>query len=180
MPLTILTSKISPMKILLTTLLFLCFAFAQAQEFEVPENVWLEAASDYPKYEEAVLAGIQWLEDTPVLEQVEKRQKTSAFLMSYMSGTPNFSINIFPFQMKIVESSPHLLMAFLGGWTRFALENPAEKDNALLTNKAAFQSLMNVYEINKNKGIKKEKKIEKLLKLDDAALEKWIARELGT
>lgn len=157
-----------------------CFAFIQAQEFEVPKQVKLEAALDYVQYEETVIAGINWLEETPVLEQVQKRQETGAFLMSYMTGTPAFSIAIFPFQMELTEKNPPLLMAFLGGWTRFALENPAEKDDALLANKAGINSIIKVYTANKGNGMKKDKKVEKLLKMDEAALEKWISKELGT
>ncbi|UJH90910.1 hypothetical protein LZ575_19760 [Antarcticibacterium sp. 1MA-6-2] len=45
--------------------------------------------------------------------------------------------------------------------------------------KLSFKSLLKVYAMNKEKRLKKDKKVEKLLKMDDAALEKWITKELG-
>lgn len=96
-----------------------------------------------------------------------------------MSGAPDFSIVVLPFQMDLTESNPDLLMSFLGGWTRFAIENPSHKDNELMANKAGIQSLLKVYAMNKGNGIKKDRKVEKLLKMEDAGLEKWIASNLG-
>jgi len=161
-------------------LLFIGFCgIITAQEFEVPKQVKLEQPEDYAQYKSAVLAGIAWLENTPVQNDEVKRKETSAFLMKYMSGAPDFSIAIMPFQMNLVETNPELLMSFLGGWTRFALENTGQKDNALMANKAGIQSLLKVYEINRGNGMKKDKKIEKLLKMEDAALEKWIVAGLG-
>lgn len=151
-----------------------------AQEFEVPQQVKLEKPEDYSQYKQAVLSGITWLENTPVQNDKVKRESTSAFLLKYMSGTPDFTIAVMPFQMDLIEANPDLLLSFLGGWTRFALENPVQKDNALMANKAGIQSLMKVYVLNKGNGMKKDKKIERLLKMDEATLERWIIAKLGT
>ncbi len=170
------------MKTIKHTFMFLFLAIygiSTAQEYEVPKDVKLDKAEDYVKYKPAVLKAIYWLENTPVQQEEAKRQATSSFLMKYMSGAPDFSIMIMPFQMDLVEKNPDLLMSFLGGWTRFALENPSLKDNAVMANKAGIQSLLKVYDMNKSKGMKKDNKVEKLVKMNDAALEKWITSKLG-
>ena len=163
---------------ILILLLSFC-SISLAQEFEVPQQVKLEKAEDYAQYNAKVIEAINWLENTPVQEDKTKRKSTSAFLMQYMTGTPDFTIEVLPFQLELTENNPDLLMSFLGGWSRFALENPSEKDNPVMANKAGIKSILKVYEKNKGNGIKKDRKVEKLLKMEDAALEKWIVSRLG-
>ncbi len=161
-------------------LLFLFTGFSLfSQEFEVPENVKLEKAEDYQKYETEVLKGIDWLENTKIEEQMVKRQNTNAFLMQWMSGTPDVSIGLEAFQLALTEKNPDLLLSFLGGWTRFSLENPEEKDNPLLANEAGIKSILKVYELNKGKGVKKDKRVERLLSKDDQELRVWIQNKLN-
>ncbi|HHC79245.1 MAG TPA: hypothetical protein ENK46_05135 [Flavobacteriia bacterium] len=150
-----------------------------SQEFTIPKNVTLKSDSDYKKYENDVLQGINWLENTPINQQVAKRKKVSAFLLQWMTGTPSFSIKMQSFQMELTEKNPDLLISFLGGWAKYALENPADKDNELAANIAGFESLIKVYTSNKENGIKKDKKVEKLAKLDKTGLEKWVRKKLG-
>lgn len=150
-----------------------------SQEFEVPENVKLETAEDYQKHEAEVLQGIKWLENTKVDEHIQKRQNTHAFLMKWMSGTPDVSIGLEAFQLALTEKNPDLLISFLGGWTRFSLENPDKKDNPLLANEAGIKSILKVYELNKGKGFKKDKRIERLLAMDDNKLRVWIQDKLN-
>ena len=120
-----------------------------SQEFTIPKNVTLKSDSDYKKYENDVLQGINWLENTPINQQVAKRKKVSAFLLQWMTGTPSFSIKMQSFQMELTEKNPDLLISFLGGWAKYALENPADKDNELAANIAGFESLIKVYTSNK-------------------------------
>lgn len=150
-----------------------------SQEFEVPATVKLESAEDYKRYEAEVLQGINWLEKTRVEEQTEKRQNTNAFLMQWMSGTPDVSIGLEAFQLALTNKNPDLLITFLGGWTRFSLKNPDQKDNSLLTNEAGIKSILKVYKMNIGKGMKKDKRIERLLRKDDQELLGWIRDQLN-
>lgn len=149
-----------------------------AQDFEIPQNIQLEKEADYVKYETAVLNGINWLENTGVEEHLTKRKNTSAFLLKWIMGTPTITISLQSFQIELTEKNPDLMITFFGGWTKFAIENPSEKDNVIKANIAGFQSIINVYNANKGNGIKKDKKIEKLIKLNPAELEKWVIKKI--
>jgi hypothetical protein len=165
-------------KIIAITLLLLVCQKTLSQEFEIPKNLKLEKESDYAKYEVDVLNGINWLENTGIKDQLAKRKNTSAFLMQWMTGTPSVSIGLQAFQTKLTEKNPDLLITFLGGWTKFAIENPSEKEDVIKANIAGFQSLIKVYSANKGSGIKKDKKIEKLIKLNQEELEEWVRKEV--
>lgn len=160
------------------TILLLVGQTTFAQDFEIPKNVHLEKKSDYTKYETAVLNGINWLEQTNVEEQLVKREKISAFVLQWIMGTPSFSIGLQTFQLKLTKKNPELILSFLGGWTKFAIENPSEKENTIKANIAGFQSLIKVYASNKGHGMKKDKKIEKLIKLNSLEFEKWVRKEV--
>lgn len=149
-----------------------------SQDFKVPENISLTSASDYEKYEDIVITGIKWLEDTPIDQQISKRKETSAFLLKWITGTPTFSIGLQAFQIELTNKNPDLLMSFLGGWTKYALENPDQKSNEVATNLAGFESLVKVYASNTDNGIKKDKKVEKFMKLNKQERENWIREQL--
>ena len=160
------------------TILLIFSQITFAQDFEIPKNLQLEKEADYIKYEADVLNGINWLENTSVEQELAKRKNTNAFLMKWIIGTPTISIGLQEFQTKLTEKNPDLLISFLGGWTKFAIENPSEKDDVIKANIAGFQSIIKVYIANKGNGMRKDKKIEKLIKLNPTELEKWVRKEL--
>lgn len=149
-----------------------------AQELQLPQNVELKTPEDYKNTESDVLQSINWLENTSLNEHPEKRKAANAFVMQWISGTPSFSVGLMGFQMKLVEKNPQLLMSFMGGWTRFVLENPSEKDNTIAANVAGIESLIKVYKANLDQGLKKDRKVEKLASLDHDELENWVRTEL--
>lgn len=168
------------MKKITITILLLLFVnqLLISQEYQVPANAKLENSQDYKNYEQNVLQGINWLENTKIDNQQEKRKETSAFLLKWITGTPTFSVALQSFQVGLTEKNPDLLLSFLGGWAKFAINNPKEKDNVVEANLAGIKSILKVYNFNKENSIKKDKKIEKLLKLDRVGLENWIKKQL--
>ncbi|PCJ96097.1 MAG: hypothetical protein COA50_07910 [Flavobacteriaceae bacterium] len=161
----------------LAILVFVCQT-AFAQDFEIPKNIQLEKESDYAQYEVDVLNGINWLENTPLNEQTTKRENANAFVLAWIIGTPSVTIELHTFQVDLTKKNSVLMTTFLGGWAKFALENPSEKNNNIKGNIAGFQSLMKVYAANKGKGIKKDNKVEKLLKRSPVELEAWVRKEV--
>lgn len=149
-----------------------------AQDFEIPKNIKLEQESDYLKYEEDVLNGINWLENTGVQDYITKRENISAFVLEWIMGTPTISIGLQAFQINLTKKNPELLTSFLGGWTKFAIENPSKKEDAIKANIEGFKSLTKVYAANKGKGMKKDNKIEKLIKLNLEELKEWVRKEV--
>jgi len=82
------------------------------------------------------------------------------------------------FQVDVTKKNASLLMTFIGGWVKLALENPTKNISKLEGNIAGFQSLIKVYSNNKTSGIKKDKRLEKLLKMDVSELTNWISEKL--
>lgn len=161
---------------LLLPILFIQTSFSQ--EFNIPNNVKLESAEDYTNSETDVLNCITWLENTPVNQQTEKRTLANAYLMQWATGTPTVTIEMQAFQLDLAKKNASLIMTFMGGWIKYAIENPADKKNIQASNTAGINSLMQVYTSNKENGMKKDKRIEKLLKMDKAELQNWVAKQL--
>jgi len=161
---------------LFLTILFIQLGFSQ--EFNVPNNVKLDSAEDFKKYEADILNCINWLENTPVNQNSNKRQNASAFLMMWATGTPTLTIEMQSYQLDLTKKNPGLLMDFMGGWIKYVIENPTEKNNTQAGNIAGINSLIKVYSANKDNGMKKDKRIEKLMKLDESDLQKWVVEKM--
>jgi len=132
----------------------------------------LKTKEDYGKYEQDVIDGYNWLMKTPVGENPQKRKEISAFLMKWMSGSPNVSLEL---SEKIVTymDCGDCLMVFMSGWTNYALETK-DFNNKFKGNLAGTKSVIEFYKKNK-KALGKNKAIEKFMKLDeDNILEKYI------
>jgi len=124
----------------------------------------LKTKEDYAKYEQDVINGYNWLMKTPVGENPQKRKEISAFLMKWMSGSPNVSIEL---SEKIVTSMDcdDCLMMFMSGWTNYALTTKDFNDK-FKGNLAGTRSVIEFYKKNK-KALGKNKAIEKFIKMDD-------------
>lgn len=67
----------------------------------------------------------------------------------------------------------------MGGWTKFVLENPKYQKDLVKGNLAGLKSVINVYENNKDNAMKKDKSVEKLVKLNKKGeLENWVKEQL--
>ena len=149
-----------------------------AQEFQTPQNYSLVKVEDYAPYEQDVINCVKWLADVPVDQNVEKRKEADAFLLKWIYGSPNVKIEIRPDIVTFMSTKPEMLMAFLGGWTKYSLET-REFSNSLKGNIAGIENVILVYNKNK-KIIGKDKNIEKYVKLQSkGTLEKEIARILS-
>lgn len=144
-----------------------------AQNFEVPKNYVLNVAADYAKYEKDIIACANWMENTPLNVDQQKRIEANTFLMKWLTGSPTVSINLnADIVVKCTDKNSDLLMLFLAGWTRYALENNYSKDQQKGYFEG-FKSMINVY--NKGILIKKDKDLENLIGFyNKGELESWI------
>ena len=128
------------------------------------ENIQLKTKEDYAKYEQDVINGYNWLVKTPVGENRQRRKEISAFLMKWMTGSPNVSLEL---SEKIVTymDCGECLMIFMSGWTNYALTTK-DFNNKLKGNLAGTKSVIEFYKKNK-KSLGKNKAIEKFIKLDN-------------
>lgn len=149
-----------------------------SQTFNIPDKVKLEVAEDYVKHEQRIVECINWLENTPMSEEADKRLMANAYLMKWATGTPTVTIEMQAFQIDLAKKNSELLIIFMGGWIKYAIENPDDKDNVEAGNISGINSLIKVYSANKGNGLKKDKRIEKLIKMDASELQNWVAEQL--
>lgn len=166
----------------MTRLLALLIAFSSitissnAQDFDVPSDITLEAKEDYAKYEKQVIAATDWLEATPVKKNDDKRKRVSAFIIQWISGSPTVNIELGSNSIKITDKNPDLLVMLMAGYSRYALQNEYEKDKQKCFT-AAMKSVISLY--SKGGDLKKNKLIEKAVNAEkEGKLSDWVSANL--
>jgi tetratricopeptide (TPR) repeat protein len=124
----------------------------------------LEKDEDYVKYEQDVIDGYDWLLNTPIGVDAEKRAELGTFLMRWMVGSPTVSLELSAEIVTYMDCAP-CLMIFMGGWTKYALESNGE-GNKLQGMLVGTENMIKFYNTNKEE-LGKNKDIEKLLKLQE-------------
>lgn len=149
-------------KLKLMTALLLLFVGGNvmAQELEIPEDIKLETAADYEVTEALVLESIAWLQDNPVASNPTKRKELNRFLIKWISGSPSVTIELLSGLAPI--DCPECLISFMGGWTKYSLENDYSK-NKIEGALAGAESSIAFYEKNKAE-LGKNSDIEKMIK----------------
>ncbi len=165
--------------------IFIIFLFAfsttaLAQMSPVPKSYSLKKPEDYKKHETDVINVIDWLERTSWGPKNTERPYADAFLMAWLSGSPTVNIELGDdILLKIMEKNKDLLVSYMGGYTKYALQN-RQADNSFDISKAklaGFKSLISKYQVEKSRT--KDKNVEMLSKLsDDGKLEEWINTDL--
>jgi hypothetical protein len=135
-----------------------------AQDFEIPQNYKLEKAEDYAGYEKNVIACFNWLMDSPLNKETTKRKEANAFLLKWMSGSPNVHLEIKAGIVTFMDNAD-LLMIFMGGWTKYSLESK-DFDDKVAGNKAGIEAVIEFYTKNKD-VIGKDKNVEKYIKMKE-------------
>ena len=150
--------------------------FVSGQNFEVPANYQLNTKDDYSRYEKDIIEATRWLQSTPLNEQKEKRQEVSAFVIKWINGSPTVNVEINPTIIDFEEKNPGMLALYMAGSATYVLENNYSKDMRA-KHKAALKGMIEVYK--SGKGIKKDKKMEKLIKSDEEGkLDEWLSENL--
>ena len=154
------------MKTIVSTIIFLTISIGLfAQDFSVPKDYKLDKAQDFASYEQDVVKCFDWLMKTPLNEQTEKRKEANVFLLKWLSGSPNVSIELKKEIVTFMRTSPDLLTIFLGGWAKYSLESKNFK-NKIAGNLAGIESVIEFYTKNKS-FMPKDKNVEKFIKMKD-------------
>ncbi len=161
----------------LKQLLFICIlnlsALSFAQERLSTEN-FPKKESEYAASEPSVLATIDWLDATPLGEQEEERTTQQALLITWLTNSPSVTLELHGYVTDLSDKNAELLIIFMGGYTRAVLAD--KKADALTCNLAGVKSVVKFY---KNGSAKKNKVIEKLVAMDDQALEAWVKEQMA-
>lgn len=164
-------------KIILVISLFILIPFGtMAQtEFNLPENIELNKKSDYSKYENEVIQAAKWLEETDLDKEVEKRKQIQTFVVKWVSGSPDITLEINAGLMDLFNDSGELMALYFASYSRYLLEN--KEATASSATKAGIISMINVYK--KGIGVKKNSEMKRAIKFNDQnKLEDYIAQNL--
>lgn len=164
-------------KILLSAMFLISISIVNAQNSPVPTGYKLEKNDDYKKYQNDILKTIDYLENTPINTQKENRLKAKDFLMEWITGSPDVTIVLSSNIVIFADRNAELLVAFMGGYARYAIQHPEDKET-LKGNVAGLKSVIKVYKMGN--GIKDDDKVNKLVKTDaKGELEKWAKEQLA-
>lgn len=166
-------------KLLFSLFAFFICIYVSGQDYNVPKNYKLENKESYKTYEPQIKETIDWLLQTPLGKDANKRQEANAFLMAWLTGTPDVHLKIdADFMMNFIKINPELVMPFTAGWTKYSLENDYSEDVVQGT-KAGVETVITFY--RKNRGyLKKDGNIEKYEKLmEKGKLETEINKKLN-
>lgn len=131
---------------------------------------------EFTKSETAVINTVNWLENTPTDKYQEKRKLLTMNLTAWIVNSPSVTINLRDKTTPFIKKNNSLMIYFMGGWTRYSLQNNYSKDEVKCT-LAGIRCAMKIYQADK--GMKKDKSMDKLIELDGKGdLESWIAEQL--
>jgi hypothetical protein len=149
-------------------------SFAQDQELldELPKT-----KEEFVQSEKKVLATINWLENTPLDQDANKHQQQYALLTGWITNSPTVTLTINANVLTFSKKNSQLIMFFMAGWTKYALENNYSND-VEKGSIAGVRSAIKVYK--KGVGLKKDKAMDQLVQLEEKGeLEKWIKEQLA-
>ena len=147
-----------------------------AQSFEVPNGYELKVKEDYAKYEKDIVEAAKWLKETPLNAEPEKRKEVSAFVVSWVNGSPTVNVEITPSIFDFENKNSGMLVIYMASSAKYVLDNNYSKDMRA-KHRAALQDMIAVYK--SGNGIKKDKKMEKLIKaVDDGKIDEWMENNM--
>jgi len=145
---------------------------AQTQ-FDLPQQIQLKSKEDYARYETTVIGAAKWLESTDFDRYMDKRNQINDFIIKWVSGSPNVTVNLDEPLARLTEKNPELLALYVASYARYTLENKRSPSNFYAT-KAGLTSISNVYK--KGIDVSRSKLLEKLK--DNARIEEYILKTL--
>ena len=155
----------------------LCSTIVNAQTDSLLQNPLPSTKEEFTASEPRVINTVNFLETTPIDKQGDAWREEAALLMAWLTNSPQVTIEMDSKTVTFAKKNPELLMIFMGGWTRYVLQNGYSKDK-VQGNLAGIRSAIKVYKAGN--GLKKDKDMDKLVKLEDSnGLEDWVAGQLG-
>ena len=171
------TNNFNTLKLWLS-ILIICVSMvsASAQEFEVPSDYTFDSTTNYAAYDSSIIACFHWLMNEPCNVDLVKRKSARKFLNDWIEATPTVTVTISQDVLPYLESSPDLVLYFMGGWVVHAL-NASDYDE-VSASLAGTEAVLTFYTKNKS-FLRQDDHIDRLLVLKKRGkLEKRIRRSV--
>lgn len=131
---------------------------------------------EYTQTEPDFIKAAQWLENTPIGTDADKRKAINGWVVAWVSGSPTVTIELGGTMVKLFNKNPDLLAVYMAGYTRYCLENNYSKD-AIKATVAGMKSVVNCY--NLGGQVKKDKSLSKAIEADkNGTLTDWVKQEV--
>lgn len=102
---------------------------------EIPAKYGWEKAEDYFHDREHVKMVLKWLCKTPYGENIQQRSVANAYVMEWLAGTPEITINVSTSVILGLEENPDILFSLIHGMALHLMEHPNETDPVKLHTK---------------------------------------------
>lgn len=154
--------------ILLLTGFALSLQLATAQSTNLLQSIPGKNTKAFQDSEPKLLNTIDYLNNTALNVDKDKRKQQSALLMGWLTNSLTVTVTLNAYIMEYTKKNEDFLMIFLSGWAKYSVENEYSKDE-LQGNLAGVRAIIAYYQkfIN-NGGVKKDKAIEALIELEKA------------
>jgi hypothetical protein len=149
-------------------------SFAQNLTYEPPKNYTLIKREDYAVYNMEIIEASKWLEETPIQKEAKKRKEVNKFVIKWLAGSPEVTINITDELRKIIYKNDNYMAIYFATYSKDVIAN--KESTAFSAAKAACTSLIKAY---LNSDVKSFPAMEKLVeayqsnKLDSYIMENF-------
>ena len=114
----------------------------------------------------------------PVGTDMDKRTKTNAWVLAWISGSPTVSIDVTSAFTKLFDKNAQLMLVWMAGYARYVLENNYSSDK-VKAHTAGLKSVIACY--NLGGDVKKDKSLTKVIDADkEGKLEDWVKNAVGS
>ncbi|MCB0761377.1 MAG: hypothetical protein KDC12_07650 [Flavobacteriales bacterium] len=135
---------------------------AQDKAPQVPDALVLNVAEDYAQYQGLVVKCLSWLVSTPSDVQIPEREELNAFVILWLSGAPDITVDVTTDCMPFLKDHEDLFFTFLHGMALFQIKHPAENDPARL-HEAGLEAV--VFQVKETK-CKRTPELKEILKAE--------------
>jgi hypothetical protein len=155
----------------LTLLFVLASALGFSQDFQVPAGFDPQGPTDsFAKFQPDLFKALDWLINTSPSQQPEKRKEVNGFVIGWLTGSPEVTLEIKTETLTFMEDNPQYLPIFMTGWAKYALES--NDADAVKGTVAGINSTLTFYEkhkaeLGKSKGLEAYAKLRDKGKLED-------------
>lgn len=118
--------------LVLTLLACSLTGYAQCSAPNVPEELVLNEAADYAEHKALVKKSLSWLVKTPMDECVEAREELNAFVILWLSGSPELLVDVKTSCMPFIADNEDLFFTFLHGVALYQINHRQETDPVVL------------------------------------------------
>ena len=119
-----------------TILFFLLFSigisYSYSQDLPNLKHVKLNKRSNYKGTDALVLRVTAYLFATPIDKKNMSRTEAGQFLIKWMNGTPDHTFLLEDKETEFFNTDSDLMLMYMAGFTKFALENPTIKEQKVL------------------------------------------------